>query len=75
MESLVMLVLAIAIAFGFIAAFIGFCVADNIKSLPITLLAALIPAAGFGLYTQNIAVSIFWICCFSAGHVLGRFFF
>lgn len=74
MESLAMLVMAIAIAFGFIAAFLGFIVGDNIESLPISLLAALIPAAGFGWYTQNIAVSIFWICCFSAGHVLGRFF-
>ena len=75
MESLVMLVVAIAIAFGFIAAFIGFCVGDNVKSLPITLLVAFAPAAGFGWYTQNIAVFIYWVICFFAGHVLGRFFF
>lgn len=74
MESLAALVVAIAIAFGFIATFVGFCVGDNLKSLPLSAIGAIVPAAIFGWYTHNWVVGLFWLVCYTLGYMVGQIF-
>ncbi len=74
MESLALLVIAITLSFAFVATFVGFIVGDLTPSVPIAVVACLVPAFVVGFYTQNIFSTALWSISFVIGHVVGCWF-
>lgn len=71
MESLALMVTIITGCVVFVGGYVGFVIADNVKSLISAVLAALVPAAAIGFFTTVPALGMFWLVGYVLGYIVG----